>query len=100
MCVVSLLIALYAPEAIFSRVLFAWAAIGSAFGPLLIVLLLGYQVKGGYRLTAIFVGFALTIFFNWQENSPGDVLERVLPFFVALAIAYAGRIKRDINSST
>ena len=93
MSLVSLLIALYAPEAIFSRVLFAWAAIGAAFGPLLIVLLMGYQVKGHYRLCAIICGFVLTVFFNWQENSPGDVLERVLPFIIALAIAYMGRTK-------
>ncbi|WP_286263101.1 sodium/proline symporter [Thalassotalea atypica] len=91
MCLISLLIALYAPEAIFSRVLFAWAAIGSAFGPLLIVLLMGYQVKGINRLLAIICGFGLTVWFNWQPNSPGDILERVLPFFLALAIAYYGR---------
>lgn len=97
MCVISLLIALYAPEAIFSRVLFAWSALGSAFGPLLIVLLAGYQVKGKYRLLAIVVGFTLTIFFNWQENSPGDILERVLPFFAALAIAYYGRERKEVG---
>ena len=93
MCIVSLLIALFAPEAIFSRVLFAWAAIGAAFGPLLIVILMGYNVKGPYRLAAILLGFSLTVFFNWQENTPGDLLERVLPFFVALAIAYSGKEK-------
>jgi sodium/proline symporter len=91
MCLISLVISLYAPEAIFSRVLFAWSALGSAFGPLLIVLLAGYQVKGGFRLAAVVTGFALTIYFNWQENSPGDILERVLPFVAALAIAFLGR---------
>lgn len=98
MCLISLVIALYAPEAIFSRVLFAWAALGSAFGPLLIVLLMGYQVQGKYRLLAIATGFLLTIYFNWQENSPGDILERVFPFFAALTVAYIGR-KPKKNSS-
>ena len=99
MCVLSLLIALFAPEAIFSRVLFAWAAIGSAFGPLLIVLLMGQPIKGAYRLAAVFFGFSLTVYFNWQPNSPGDVLERVLPFFIALAIAWLGREdKRVVNA--
>jgi len=91
MCAISLVIALYAPEAIFSRVLFAWAALGSAFGPLLIVLLMGYQVKGIYRLLAILSGFGLTIYFNWQANSPGDILERVLPFVLAFIVAFIGR---------
>jgi len=92
MCLISMMIALYAPEAIFSRVLFAWAAIGSAFAPLLIVLLMGQPVKGSYRFWAIFVGFTLTIFFNWQENSPGDILERVLPFIASGIIAYFSRV--------
>jgi len=98
MCLLSMLIALLAPEAIFSRVLFAWAAIGSAFGPLLIVLLVGFQVKGINRLIAITLGFGLTVYFNWQPNSPGDILERVLPFFLSFAIAYAGRIKQKSQS--
>ena len=42
--ILALLLALYAPEAIFSRVLFAWAALGAAFGPLLIVLVMGFKV--------------------------------------------------------
>ena len=91
MCIISMLIALFAPEAIFSRVLFAWAAIGSAFAPLLIVLLLEKPIKGAYRFAAIFIGFTLTVYFNWQENTPGDVLERVLPFILAGVIAYSGR---------
>ena len=91
MCLISLVIALYAPEAIFSRVLFAWSALGSAFGPLLIILLMGYQVKTSYRLMAIISGFCLTVYFNWLHDSPGDILERVLPFVLAFVIAYLGR---------
>jgi len=94
MCLVSMLIAIYAPEAIFSRVLFAWAAIGSAFAPLLIILLCGYNVKASYRFAAIFIGFTLTIYFNWQDNTPGDIAERVLPFICALGVAFLGRKSR------
>ena len=92
MCGISMLIALFAPEAIFSRVLFAWAALGAAFAPLLIVLLFGKPIKGSFRFAAILSGFLLTIYFNWQENSPGDILERVLPFAVAFIIALLGRV--------
>lgn len=93
MCVLSLSIALFAPEAIFTRVLFAWAAIGAAFGPLLIVLLLGYQVKGQYRFLAILTGFSLTVIFSWMENTPGDIVERLVPFALAFVIAWIGREK-------
>ena len=95
MCAVSMLLALYAPEAIFSRVLFAWAAIGSAFAPLLIVMILRGTVSGPYRFGAIFVGFSLTVFLNWQPNSPGDILERVLPFVLAFIIAWSGTSSRE-----
>jgi sodium/proline symporter len=97
MCMVSLLIALFAPEAIFSRVLFAWAAIGSAFGPLLIVILCGYKVSGKFRLAAILIGFCGTVAFNWQANAPGDILERVLPFVLSFAIVWWGRGEKRID---
>ncbi len=93
MCIFSLLIALYAPEAIFTRVLFAWAAIGAAFGPLLIVLMLGYQVPGKIRFLSISLGFSLTVVLSWQPNSPGDILERVIPFALAFGIAWLGKKK-------
>lgn len=94
MCILSLLIALYAPQAIFSRVLFAWAAIGAAFGPLLIVLLLGYSVSGKFRFWAVLCGFSLTVLLSWQQNTPGDIAERLIPFAVAFIIAWIGREKR------
>ena len=92
--ILALLLALYAPEAIFSRVLFAWAALGAAFGPLLIVLVMGFKVSGKYRLLAILSGFVLTVYFNSLANSPGDVLERVVPFVVAFLFAWFGRERR------
>ena len=100
MCIISALIALYAPASIFSRVLFAWAAIGAAFAPLLIVILSGYRVKPMHCLLAISSGFLLTVLFNWQASPPGDYLERVLPFVVALAIAWHGRQPRDLRSAS
>jgi sodium/proline symporter len=94
MCLISASIALYAPEAIFSRVLFAWAAIGSAFGPLLIVLLLFGKVRGSYRFYSILCGFGLTVLLNWFSESPGSILERCLPFLLAFLIAWMGSNKQ------
>ena len=75
--------------------MFAWAAIGAAFGPLLIVLLMGRQVDGAFRFAAIATGFLLTVFLNWQPDSPGDVLERVLPFVLAGSVAWLGSRKKE-----
>ena len=75
---------------IFSRVLFAWSAAGSAFGPILIFRLLGRSVTYNATLAAMVTGFGLTVFISFFPGTPGDAAERLLPFFVALAIAAAG----------
>ncbi|MCH1930359.1 sodium/proline symporter [Shewanella sp. A25] len=98
-CVLSTLIALYAPTAIFSRVLFAWAAIGAAFAPLLIVLLMGHRVMPLFCLLSMGFGFVLTVIFNWLPSPPGDYLERILPFAVALGLAWFGREPLAVNVS-
>lgn len=89
--IAAILLALFFPQSIFNRVLFAWQALGNAFGPLLIVLLLAGPVPPRYRFATILVGFAVTVGLSFMRETPGDALERVLPFFVALAIAAAGR---------
>ena len=75
---------------IFSRVLFAWSAMGSAFGPLLLLRLAGRKIGAGATLGAMLAGFGLTVLISLLPNTPGDVAERVLPFIVALFVAYAG----------
>ena len=72
---------------IFSRVLFAWSAAGSAFGPILIMRLLGRSVSPGGTLAAMLAGFGLTVVISWFPNMPGDFAERIVPFVAAMAIA-------------
>jgi sodium/proline symporter len=78
---------------IFSRVLFAWSAAGSAFGPILIMRLLGRSVSAGATLAAMLAGFGLTVIISFFPNAPGDAAERLVPFFIALSIAAAGTRK-------
>lgn len=88
--IAAIILALYFPESIFERVLFAWQALGNAFGPLLIVLLLLGPVAPRYRLAAMLIGFGLTVALSFLPDTPGDALERLLPFFIALGIALQG----------
>ncbi len=88
---VAILTALFLPDAIFSRVLFAWHAVGSALGPLLLVRLAGRRVAPAATLAAMAAGFGLTILLHALPPAPGDALERLVPFAVALAIALVGR---------
>lgn len=87
----AVVLALFFPATIFDRVLFAWQALGNAFGPLLIVLLFAGPVGAQHRLGAVLAGFGLTVALSIAPDAPGDAAERLLPFFLALAIAWAGR---------
>ncbi|MEM1080375.1 MAG: sodium/proline symporter, partial [Pseudomonadota bacterium] len=89
----AVVLALFFPATIFDRVLFAWQGLGNAFGPLLIVLLCCGSVRPGYRVAAMLVGFSLTVLFSVFPNAPGDAVERLVPFFLSLLIAWLGRTR-------
>jgi Na+/proline symporter len=74
---------------IFSRVLFAWAALGSAFGPVLLLRLAGREVSAAGTRASMASGFGLTVLLSWLPDAPGDAAERVVPFVTALLIAAA-----------
>ena len=89
----ALILALFFPATIFDRVLFAWQVLGNAFGPLLIVLLFVGPVAGRYRLAAMLCGAMLTILISFAPQAPGNAVERLVPFFLSLAIAWLGTEK-------
>jgi len=93
----SVVVAIYLPQAIFSRVLFAWMALGAAFGPALFFRLANIEVSSIGLLCAIAVGFSLTILLSLAENAPGDIVERLLPFVAGIAILTISRRKRVIE---
>jgi sodium/proline symporter len=78
---------------IFARVLFAWAALGSAFGPVLLMRLCGREVSARATLASMLSGFMLTIIISLFPDTPGDAAERLVPFGIALIIAYRGSPK-------
>ena len=79
--------ALLAPQAIFDRVLFAWAAMGAAFGPLLLVTVLRGAPSRGHALTSMVLGFVLSVSaYWWVEGEARGVMERVVPFVVAFGV--------------
>jgi sodium/proline symporter len=76
-----------APESVFSRVLFAWAAIGAAFGPILLTRALGISSAPWAMWAAMTTGFVLTVLFNQVlPSGPGAIGERLLPWLPALLI--------------
>ncbi len=90
--VAAILAALYGPSQIFSPVLVAWSALGAAFGPLLLVTVIQGPVPPLRTLAAMGTGLLLavigaTIKSTGIAGTWGPVLERVVPFTVALLVA-------------
>lgn len=89
----AVLIALFLPEKIFSRVLFAWIALGSAFGPLVFARLANWSIAPAAVIASVTTGFAAAILFYLLPDTPGDIAERVLPFSAAGLILLLGRLR-------
>lgn len=92
--ILALCFSLYSDDDLAQQTLFSFSALGAAFGPLLIVRLSGKRVRPGSALGAMWAGFVLTALFHALPDSPGDFLERVLPFVAALGIALSGGERR------
>ncbi|NQU49079.1 MAG: sodium/proline symporter [Planctomycetes bacterium] len=85
--------ALKVDESIFKTVLFAWSALGAAFGPLLLVRLLRGQVHDKAALASIWLGFGVTLIWYFTPLLKGALYELVPAFFIALIPAWLG-VKR------
>jgi sodium/proline symporter len=92
--IVAAVLALLAPLDMTKHGLLPFVALGATFGPLLLVRLTGKRIRPGSQLGAMWAGFLLTIVFHFLPDSPGDFLERVLPFVAALGIALTGGERR------
>lgn len=95
----AVMLAVFFPASIFERVLFAWQVMGNGFGPLLLVLLWVGPVASRYRLAAVVLGAGLTVFISFFPQLPGNALERLLPFAVALAVSWLGAIQQRKDSN-
>lgn len=84
--------ALLINETIFDQVLFAWTAMGAAFGPLLLVTVLRGPVPPGRTLGAMLAGFGLSVLAYYLgkaevvDTDLDPVLQRIVPFLAAFLI--------------
>ena len=84
--IIAILVAIYIPASIFQRVLFAWVAIGSALGPVILCRSLGVRIKHSRLLPAIATGFIAAVICYLLPNTPGDIAERTAPFCLGLSV--------------
>lgn len=89
LCALAVMLALSAPAAVFDRVLFAWTALGAAFGPIVLARVAGWRPPAAAIVAAMLAGFALAVAFSqvWPSG-PGALYERLLPWLPPLAILF------------
>jgi len=106
MCGIAMLavaLTLSLPDSIFNRVLFAWSALGAAFGPIVVWRVMGRLVSGQAALWSMLAGFGTTVLFYWfgampaqdhllsaAAHLPGDPFERAFPWVPALFVLMSG----------
>lgn len=87
----AVLLTLYLPKDIFSRVLFSWVALGAAFGPSILTKCLGWHVNGAYIFAAIFIGFFTAVIFSNIDGVGADIIEKWVSWAAGLTILSLGR---------
>ena len=88
--IAAIFLAIFGTKEIFSRVLFAWTAMGAAFGPVLIVRLWCGPITPRATLVAMLLGFTLSVVGFSIPETKGTYIDRILPFVLATVIAYCG----------
>ena len=92
LCLLAIVLALQLPSTIFDRVLFAWTALGAAFGPIIVARALKLELAPGFVLAAMMVGFSSAVIASQLADSgPGAWLERTAPWLLASSILVLGR---------
>ena len=85
------ILSLYAPATIFTRVVFAWTALGAAFVPMVFSKVLSWKVSSLAAGLSIATGFLMTVILHQLPDTPGDILERVLPMLLGFIILSCSR---------
>lgn len=91
----ALVAALLVDDTLFRHVLFAWSALGSAFGPVLLVHLLRGPVRPWWAFAAMALGGGLAIVTNRVTLFASGFDERVLAWAVCLLVAWLGSGRRE-----
>jgi len=92
LAIAAMVAALNVQQSIFDTVLFAWSALGAAFGPLLLVRVRQGPVRPGAAFASLWAGFSCSLFWPLLPHSGFGVYELVPAFGLAWLIARAGTI--------
>ena len=97
-CIAAVLLTFLAPSSIFQRILFAWVALGAAFGPVVLARTLGLKPSGAVVLTGMLTGFGLAVAYElgWIGSGPGAMWKTIAPWIGAfLAMTVIGMARKS-----
>ena len=89
--VIAVMLTLFAPQDIFTRVLFSWVALGAAFGPAILTRCLGWRVRGGAILLAVVMGFGVAVGAYSVDGPVAELVEKWGSWALGLIILFFGR---------
>ena len=89
--IAAVILSLFAPETIFTRVVFAWTALGAALVPMVFSKVLSWKVSSIAAGLSILTGFLMTVILHQFPDTPGDILERVFPMLLGFVILNCSR---------
>ncbi len=103
--VVSIILTIYLPKDIFSRVLFSWVALGAGFGPTILTKSLGWRASGGYVLLAVLAGFFTAVIFanidgHYISAGAADMIEKWGSWALGLGILFIGQVKQSLKAKS
>ncbi|MEM7662177.1 MAG: sodium/proline symporter [Pseudomonadota bacterium] len=100
LCIVAVALTLLLPATIFDRTLFAWTALGAAFGPVVVVRTLGHRPSGAFVLASLITGFGASLIFEFGVSAgPGALWARTLPWLAGLTCLLIGRLAQSARST-
>jgi len=90
-CIAAIALTFLAPSSIFKRILFAWVALGAAFGPVVVARTLGFKPSGPTVLAGMLAGFGLAVAYElgWIGVGPGAMWKTIAPW-IGAALIMAG----------
>lgn len=102
-CIAAVLLTLLAPSTIFERILFAWVALGAAFGPIVVARTVGFKPRGRTVLSGMVTGFGLAVAYEagWIDTGPGGIWTTIAPWlgaFAAMGLAGVTRKSRQSDA--
>lgn len=98
-CIAAMGLTFLVPASIFERILFAWVALGAAFGPIVVARTLGFKPTGAVVLTGMITGFGLAVAYElgWIGTGPGAMWKTIAPWIgagiVMVVVHQVGKIR-------